>query len=69
MFLLEEFGQAVRAQRKARKLTQFELADLIGCARVTIQKIEKGAVDVPLTRAVKLAKKLNMSLEQLKLRV
>lgn len=66
MQILANFGEAVRASRKARKLTQFELADQVGCARVTIQQIEKGAVDVPLTRALKLAKRLNLSIEQLK---
>ena len=36
------FGEWVRAQRKSLWLTQKKLARLVGCAPVTIQKIEEG---------------------------
>ena len=37
------FGSALRRARRARDLTQQELARLVGCAEVTIQKIETEA--------------------------
>lgn len=36
------FGQVLKHHRKARDLTQRQLADLVGCATVTIQRIEQG---------------------------
>ena len=36
------FGTWLKHQRKARDLTQEELARRIGCATVTLQKIELG---------------------------
>ena len=37
------FGQWLRQQRRARDLTQEELADRIGCSLWAIQKIEVGS--------------------------
>src|SRR5262252_6815314 len=34
------FGRWLRARRRARDLTQYDLARRVGCAVVTIQKIE-----------------------------
>ncbi|MEM8530764.1 MAG: tetratricopeptide repeat protein [Chloroflexota bacterium] len=39
---VESFGQWVKQQRKAVRWTQQELAQQIGCARMTIQMIERG---------------------------
>ncbi|MBI5943592.1 MAG: tetratricopeptide repeat protein [Chloroflexi bacterium] len=36
------FGQWLRQQRRALDLTQQDLADQVGCARVTLRKIENG---------------------------
>jgi len=37
------FGEAVRAKREARKLTQLELSGLCDCGETRISKIERGA--------------------------
>src|SRR6266545_3125252 len=36
----ETFSQWIKRHRKMRGLTQAELAERVGCARITIQKIE-----------------------------
>jgi len=38
------FGQWLKQQRKARDLTQANLARLVGCASITLRKIEAGAL-------------------------
>ena len=39
---LYEIGTKIRALRKEQKMTQEELATLVGISRVTLGKIEKG---------------------------
>src|SRR6266508_4269626 len=38
------FGQALKQRRRARDLTQQQLAHQVGCAAVTIQRIEQGTL-------------------------
>ena len=38
------FGEWVRQRRRMLDLTQQELADQVGCARITIRRIESGAL-------------------------
>lgn len=40
MYVSDAFGDLIRQRRKVLGLTQQELASEVGCARVTIQKIE-----------------------------
>ena len=39
---LDTFGKWLRANRRAQDLTQVELAQRVGCAEITIRKIEAG---------------------------
>ena len=59
------FGDWVRAQRKALWLTQKKLARLVGCAPVTIQKIEEGCRRPSPPVAGALAQHLEIAEEQL----
>ena len=54
------FGQLLRDRRKARDLTQEELARRVGCARVTIRKIEYGDLRPSLQIAQRLADTLGV---------
>ena len=46
--LPKDVGHAIREERKAKKLTQKQLADLSGVWQETISKIESGAVNTKL---------------------
>jgi transcriptional regulator with XRE-family HTH domain len=52
------FGQWLKQQRKARDLTQSDLARLVGCAVVTLRKIEAGALRPSRQVAERLADQL-----------
>lgn len=56
---------AVALSRKARKLTQAELADAVGVTRQTIIAIEKGNYTPSVLLALKLAGALGKSVEEL----
>ncbi|MCA9324516.1 helix-turn-helix transcriptional regulator [Candidatus Saccharibacteria bacterium] len=56
---------AVAVARKARKLTQAELANAVGVTRQTIIAIEKGNYTPSVLLALKLAKTLGKSVEEL----
>ncbi len=58
------FGAWVRTQRKALWLTQKKLARLVGCAPVTIQKIEEGRRRPSPAVAHALAKHLELTVAQ-----
>ncbi|WP_425146060.1 ATP-binding protein [Deinococcus sp.] len=60
----EVFGHWVRARRKALWLTQKKLARLVGCAPVTIQKIEEGRRRPSPHVAQTLARHLEIAEEQ-----
>ena len=55
----------VRELRKNQKLTQEELAELIGISRQAINAIEKGKFDPSLPTAFKMAKLFKTSIEDL----
>jgi transcriptional regulator with XRE-family HTH domain len=42
--MLYEIGQNIRHERKRRKLTQGQLAEVLGMSRATISQIENGTV-------------------------
>ena len=56
---LKRLGEAVRAARKARGLSQEALADAAGIDRSHMGKIERGERNVTLLNLVKIAAALN----------
>lgn len=59
------FGRNLYKVRKCRKLTQEELANLIGMDRCHVQDLEAGRKEVGLKRLVGLCVALNVSTESL----
>ena len=57
------FGARIAYLRKRRKMTQQELADLIGIKREHVSRIEAGKYSVGLDIICKVAKALDMELE------
>lgn len=55
----------IRELRKARKLSQDELAKLCGVTRQTIHAIENDKYDPTLSLAFKLAKRLETTVDEL----
>ena len=55
----------VRELRKNQKLTQDELAELIGISRQAINAIEKEKFDPSLPTAFKMAKLFDLSIEKI----
>ena len=62
---MEEIYSNIKARRKELRLTQQELADSLGYERSSIAKIEKGQVDLPLSKMREFAEKLGLPLEEL----
>jgi transcriptional regulator with XRE-family HTH domain len=55
-------GSLIRAQRRAKGLTQTDLGNVVGVSFPTLQAYEKGVYRVPGTRLEQIAKALDMSL-------
>ena len=62
---LEAFGRHVRRERRARKITQERLAELVDLNIRTVQKIEAGDVNILLTTVVRLHEALGCSWDDL----
>ena len=60
----QSFGQLVKAHRRQLSLTQDELAWRVGCAPVTLRKIEYDDLRPSVQIAERLAMALNLPLEQ-----
>jgi transcriptional regulator with XRE-family HTH domain len=60
----ESFGQRVRERRRELGLTQDELARRVGCAPVTLRKIEYDDLRPSVQIAERLAMALNIPLEE-----
>ena len=58
------FGQVVKARRSEMGLTQEELARRVGCASVTVRKIEYSNLRPSVQIAERLAMSLNLPLEE-----
>jgi len=58
-------GNRVRDQRKAQGLTQAELAEQVGIARVSVLSIEKGRYIPTIETALRIAHALKMPVEEL----
>jgi transcriptional regulator with XRE-family HTH domain len=54
------FGKAVRARRKALKLTQEELADRAGVHPTYVGDVERGERNIALINILKIAKALGV---------
>lgn len=63
--ILEKFGQKVREERLKRGLSQEELAEKAGLHRTYIGMIERAEKNITLINIAKLAKALQMSLDEL----
>lgn len=61
----EEVINSVRTVRKRRKTTQEALAKAVGVTRQTIIAVEKGNYTPSVCIALKIAKHLSLSVEQL----
>lgn len=59
------FGRRLHAVRKAKGLTQEQLAELADLNTRTIQKIEAGDINILLTTLVKLQKALKCRMNEL----
>ena len=62
---LQKFGEYVRKLRKAKGISQEELAELAGLHRNYIGGIERGERNVALLNIVRLAKALGVSPSEL----
>ncbi|MGM9936826.1 MAG: helix-turn-helix domain-containing protein [Candidatus Ornithomonoglobus sp.] len=54
----KQIGQRIREIRKARQLSQTELANLLGKSLRTVQKYEKGEIEAPISVINEIAAKL-----------
>jgi transcriptional regulator with XRE-family HTH domain len=58
---LKAFGDNVRRERVARRMTQEKLAELVDVNIRTIQKIEAGDINVLVTTAMRIQRALGCS--------
>lgn len=63
--LPKSVGEQIIIFRKEKKLTQIELAEMVGKDRQYLYKIEKGKVTPNITTLAIIAKALNISLSKL----
>ena len=62
---LEILAERIRKLRKQRKLTQKEMAEIMGCTPNHYQKIEYGKVNIPTTTLAFFADYFNVSTDYL----
>lgn len=62
---MNDLGEKIKQLRKERKLTQIQLAEVIGSSQSQIYKIESGLNRLYFDDAVKLSKVLDVSLDYL----
>lgn len=62
--MLFEIGQNIREERKKRKLSQAQLANLLGMSRTTISQIENGVVqDIGIRKIIRILEILNLEIK------
>jgi putative transcriptional regulator len=61
----ERLANRIKSEREKVSLTQASLAELVGVSRKTINTVENGVFTPSATLAIKLAKALGLSVEQL----
>ena len=62
-------GKNLLRCRTSKNLTQLELAEAVGCTRVTITNIERGTCDTTLSRLLKFCGVLNVTPNDLLLEI
>ena len=62
---LKKCGQKIREERKKLKLTQSDIADVVGVSIGSISKYEKGIISIPANNLKKIANRLNVSMDYL----
>jgi transcriptional regulator with XRE-family HTH domain len=61
--MLFDIGQQIRTERKRRKLSQDDLARLLGMSRSTISQIESGTVqDIGVRKMIRILEVLGLEL-------
>ena len=63
--MTERLANRIKSERDKASLTQAALAELVGVSRKTINTVENGVFTPSATLAIKLAKALGLSVEQL----
>ena len=58
-------GQKIREERKKLKLTQTDLAKVVGVSFGLISKYEKDMISIPANNLKKIADRLNVSMDYL----
>ena len=61
----KKFGTFLAATRKEKKMTQTELAELVGVTQETISKLENGKRKLDINTAQKIAIAFEVSLDEL----
>lgn len=62
---LKALGRKIQKLRKAQKITQEELAEIVGISRVYMGYIEQGRESPSLKLLIKLSKKMGVKVEDL----
>ncbi len=62
---LKALGRKIQKLRKAQKITQEELAEMVGISRVYMGYIEQGRESPSLKLLMKLSKKMGVKVEDL----
>ena len=58
-----DLGQAIRARRKQRGLTQRQLADACGCSLMYLSNLERGKATAELGIALRIVNMLGLDIE------
>lgn len=58
-------GEMILMHRKARDMTQADLAPLVGLSRPQVANIEGGRTDLPVSRLMLFAKALGVTMKEL----
>ena len=61
----QKLGERIAEHRKARGMTQTQLAELLDCSQQRVVSLEKGRRRVPVTDLPTLSESLGMSVEEL----
>ena len=56
----KEIGKRIKQYRKAARITQKELAEMVGCAEMTISQYERGLYSPKIDTRIAIAKALNV---------
>lgn len=57
----EAIGQAIRKARKSKKITQQQLADMVGISRTTIVGYELGDIEISMLMFIRICEALGVN--------